>query len=59
MTSGIARGEVRADVRLEIVRELGQAMLWQRLLVTGDAIAPAFIEQIVDEVLIPFVTPRG
>lgn len=55
MTSGIARGEVRADVRLEIVRELGQAMLWQRPLV----IAPAFIEQIVDEVLIPFVTPRG
>ena len=53
---GIARGEVRADVTFEIVRELGQAMLWHRLLVTGDPITHEFAVRIVDEVLLPFTT---
>ncbi len=57
---GIARGEVRADVTFEIVRELGQAMLWHRLLVTGDPITHEFAVRIVDEVLVPFAatSPR-
>jgi hypothetical protein len=52
---GIARGEVRPDVPIEIARELGQAFLWHRFLVTGDPITPELIEHIVDEVLIPYV----
>jgi AcrR family transcriptional regulator len=56
---GIARGEVRRDVPFEIVRELGQAMLWHRFLVTGDRITDRLIVQIVDDILVPFVTPRG
>lgn len=55
---GIERGEVRPDVSFEIVRELGQAMLWQRLLVTGDEITAGYIEMIVDEVLVPLVAVR-
>jgi AcrR family transcriptional regulator len=55
---GIARGEVRADVTFEIVRELGQAMLWHRLLVSGDPITHEFAERIVDEVLVPFAATR-
>lgn len=55
---GIARGDVRADVPVEIARELGQSVLWHRLLVTGDPITDDLIETLVDEVLVPFAAPR-
>ncbi|MDN4611572.1 TetR/AcrR family transcriptional regulator [Arthrobacter burdickii] len=56
---GIARGEVRADVPFEVARELGQAFLWHRFLITGDPITPQLIEGIVDDILVPFTEPRG
>ena len=55
---GIARGEVRADVPVEIARELAQSVLWHRLLITGDPITDDLVVQLVDEVLVPFVSPR-
>jgi AcrR family transcriptional regulator len=58
LARGVARGDVRADVPVEIARELGQSVLWHRLLVTGDPINDELIVQLVDEVLVPFVTPR-
>ncbi|SON59705.1 putative HTH-type transcriptional regulator [Mycobacterium simulans] len=58
LARGVARGDVRADVPIEIARELGQSVLWHRLLVTGDPINDELIVQLVDEVLVPFVTPR-
>lgn len=54
----IDRGEVRPDVPVEIARELGQAILWHRFLITGDPITPGLIEHIVDEILIPYVSPH-
>ncbi len=51
---GVARGEVRADVPVEILRELGQAVLWHRFLVTGDEITDALIEHVVDHILLPY-----
>ena len=54
---GIERGEVRADVPVELVRELGQSVLWHRLLITGDPITDALVTQLVDEVLIPVTAP--
>ncbi len=54
---GIERGEVRADVPVELVRELGQSVLWHRLLITGDPIDDALVTQLVDEVLIPVTAP--
>lgn len=54
---GVARGEVRADVPVEVARELGQAVLWHRFLITGDPITAELIELIVDDILVPFVTP--
>jgi hypothetical protein len=48
---------VKADVRVDVARELGQALLWHRFLVTGDDIDDAFIEHVVDEVLIPYTSP--
>jgi AcrR family transcriptional regulator len=58
LARGIARGEVRPDVPVEIARELGQSVLWHRHLVTGDPITPELLERLVDDVLVPFVRPR-
>jgi AcrR family transcriptional regulator len=55
---GIARGEVRPDVEFEIARELGQAVLWHRFLVTGDPVTGALIDHVIDHVLLPYVAPR-
>jgi AcrR family transcriptional regulator len=58
LSRGIERGDVRIDVPVEIARELGQSVLWHRLLVTGDPIDDDLVVQLVDEVLVPFVAPR-
>jgi AcrR family transcriptional regulator len=58
LSRGIARGDVRPDVPVEIARELGQSVLWHRLLITGDPIDDDLVVQLVDEVLVPFVAPR-
>jgi len=57
LTRGIERGDVRADVPVEIARELGQSVLWHRLLITGDPITDELVVQLVDDVLVPFVAP--
>ncbi|WP_304106814.1 TetR/AcrR family transcriptional regulator [Mycolicibacterium bacteremicum] len=57
LARGIARGDVRADVPVHIARELGQSVLWHRLLVTGDPITDELVVALVDEVLVPFVAP--
>ncbi|MCK0175217.1 TetR/AcrR family transcriptional regulator [Mycolicibacterium sp. F2034L] len=54
---GVERGDVRADVPVEIARELGQSVLWHRLLITGDPITDDLVVALVDEVLVPFVSP--
>ena len=53
LARGIERGEVRPDVPVEVVRELGQSVLWHRLLVTGDPITDDLVVQLVDDVLMP------
>jgi AcrR family transcriptional regulator len=53
---GIDRGEVRENVRFDIARELGQAILWHRFLITGDPITPELVEHIVDHILIPYAS---
>ena len=58
LSRGIARGDVRADVPVEIARELGQSVLWHRLLITGDPITDELVVALVDDLLVPFVAPR-
>jgi AcrR family transcriptional regulator len=58
LARGVERGDVRPDVPVEIARELGQSVLWHRLLITGDPITDDLVVQLVDEVLVPFVAPR-
>jgi AcrR family transcriptional regulator len=55
---GVERGDVRADVPVAIARELGQSVLWHRLLITGDPITDDLVVALVDDVLVPFVSPR-
>jgi AcrR family transcriptional regulator len=57
LARAMARGEVRVDLPLEVARELGQAILWHRFLVTGDAITDELVLHIVDDILIPYVAP--
>ena len=57
LTRGIERGEVRHDVRVDVARELGQAILWHRFLVTGDEITDDLIEHVIDAILVPYVAP--
>lgn len=57
LTRAIDRGELRPDVAFEVARELGQAMLWHRFLVTGDDVTDEFIVHIVDHILIPYGRP--
>ena len=59
LARGVARGDVRADVPVEIARELGQSVLWHRLLITGDPITVDLVVELVDQVLVPFVSPRS
>ncbi|GAA0250235.1 TetR/AcrR family transcriptional regulator [Cryptosporangium japonicum] len=57
---GIARGDVRPDVPVDLLRELGQSVLWHRFLITGDPLDDDVLVRIVDEVLVPLarqVTP--
>ncbi len=58
LSRGIARGEVRSDLPFDIIRELGQSVLWHRLLVTNDPIDDELAVRLVDDVLVPLVTPR-
>ncbi|MBB2990506.1 AcrR family transcriptional regulator [Mycolicibacterium iranicum] len=57
ITRAITRGEVRDDVPVEILRELGQSVLWHRLLISGDPIDDAVVTQIVDGIVIPATRP--
>jgi AcrR family transcriptional regulator len=57
LARGIERGDVRADVPVHIARELGQSVLWHRLLITGDPISDDLVVELVDAVLVPFVSP--
>lgn len=55
---GIDRGDVRADIPVDIARELGQSVLWHRLLISGDPITDDLVVRLVDDVLVPFAAPR-
>jgi AcrR family transcriptional regulator len=57
LARGVARGDVRADVPVDLLRELAQSVLWHRLLITGDPIDDGLAKRLVDDILLPLVTP--
>lgn len=56
-TRGIERGEVRVDAPVELLRELGQSVLWHHLLITGDPIDDDLVGRLVDDIVMPLVLP--
>ncbi|MBX7454496.1 TetR/AcrR family transcriptional regulator [Mycolicibacterium sp. 3033] len=54
---GMARGDVRADIPIGVIRELGQSVLWHHLLITGDPIDDELVLTLVDEVILPLTAP--
>jgi AcrR family transcriptional regulator len=57
LARGVERGDVRPDVPVDLVGELGQGVLWHRFLITGDPITDDVVVRIVDEVLMPLASP--
>ncbi|MER5354079.1 TetR/AcrR family transcriptional regulator [Kitasatospora sp. NPDC002551] len=54
---GAARGDVRADAATPVVADVVPAMLLYRVKVLGCRIGPEFVDQLVDEVLVPLIRP--
>jgi len=52
----VARGEVPADVDRDLVHELAPAMVFFRLLVSGEPLDEPFFLHLVDDVLLPLLT---
>ena len=55
---GVERGEVRPEAVSTIVVDVLPAVLMHRLIFTGDPVTPGAVAQIVDEILIPLISPR-
>lgn len=57
MLRGVARGDVRADAIKPVVVEAGPALLVHRLLTFGPPIDPAYMEAVLDDVVMPLIRP--
>jgi AcrR family transcriptional regulator len=54
---GVARGDVRRDAIKPAIVEAGPALLVHRLLTFGAPIDPAYIESVLDDVVMPLIAP--
>jgi AcrR family transcriptional regulator len=52
---GVARGDVRRDAIKPVVVEAGPALLVHRLLTFGAPIDPAYVEAVLDDVVMPLI----
>jgi Tetracyclin repressor-like, C-terminal domain len=55
---GIERGEVRTDVPLDLVAEIGPSLILKHFLADGPPVPNAFVASIVDELLMPILRRR-
>ncbi|HEY0869272.1 MAG TPA: TetR/AcrR family transcriptional regulator C-terminal ligand-binding domain-containing protein [Acidothermaceae bacterium] len=54
---GVARGDVRADAVKPVVVDAGPALLMHRLLTFGPPVDPAYMEAVLDDVVMPLISP--
>ncbi|MFE6867589.1 TetR-like C-terminal domain-containing protein [Kitasatospora sp. NPDC057692] len=54
---GAERGDVRPDAASPVVADVAPAMLLYRIKVCGRQVGPEFVDQLVDEVLVPLIRP--
>lgn len=57
LVRGIHRGDVRADVPIDIAWQLAQGV-FHHLLITGEPITDELVQRLVDDLLVPFVAPQ-
>lgn len=50
-----ARGEISGAPNLAVIVEVVKALLWHRLLLTGQPLDDAFVESTVDDILLPLL----
>lgn len=54
---GIERGEVRADADVELIADVGPALMLYRTKMSGAEITPDYPERVVDQILMPMLRP--
>ena len=54
-----ARGEIRADLDLDLVAPALAGIVLHRLFVMGEKPGPALIERVIDQIILPAVTPQA
>jgi AcrR family transcriptional regulator len=54
---GVARGDVRPDAVKSVIAEAGPALLVHRLLMFGPPIDPSYVDDILDDVVMPLIRP--
>ncbi|MCI0686943.1 MAG: TetR/AcrR family transcriptional regulator [Sporichthyaceae bacterium] len=55
---GIERGDVRPELPLALVAEVGPSMLLKRALADGPPVRDGFVVSVVDDLLLPMVRPQ-
>ena len=53
------RGEIRADLDLDLVAPALAGIVLHRLFVMGEKPGPALIERVIDQIILPAVTPQA
>jgi AcrR family transcriptional regulator len=56
---GVERGDVRRDAVKTVIAEAGPALLVHRLLMYGPPIDPSYVDEILDEVVMPLISPSA
>jgi AcrR family transcriptional regulator len=56
---GVERGDVRPDAVRPVIAEAGPALLVHRLLMYGPPIDASYVDEILDEVVMPLISPSG
>ncbi|HEY0869645.1 MAG TPA: TetR/AcrR family transcriptional regulator [Acidothermaceae bacterium] len=54
---GVERGDVKPDAVKPVIAEAGPALLVHRLLMYGPPIDPAYVDAILDDVVMPLISP--
>jgi AcrR family transcriptional regulator len=56
---GVERGDVRPDAVKPVIAEAGPALLVHRLLMYGPPIDPSYVDAILDDVVMPLISPSS
>lgn len=55
---GVARGEVRAEAVTPLIADVLPSVLTHRFVFQGEPVTEAVVTEIIDEILVPLLTPR-